>query len=249
MKVISIVIATYNAGKTLNRCIDSIITQKTDEIELLIIDGKSSDDTIKIVESYGEKVDYLISEKDKGIYDAWNKAIKVAQGKWIMFLGADDMLLDNCINDYLSFLENGNHNLCDIISAKCLYCDENGKIINKNPNFKYDFDVFKYYMNISHGSTLHNKNLFKELGLFDISYKCSADYDFLMRRRLKSEFIDKYMIVMQMGGTSFSLRGVKETFNIKRKYKYCSFMTDLYYSFKDILSIIYNSFLLKLCKF
>ena len=248
MKTISIVIATYNAEKTLKRCLDSIVLQKTSEIEVLIIDGKSSDNTMQIVETYGEKVDYVISEKDKGIYDAWNKAIKVSHGKWIMFLGADDMLLDNSINDYLSFLGNGDHNFSDIICAKCLYCNEDGKIINKNRNFKYDFDVFKYYMNISHGSTLHNKNLFKELGLFDISYKRSADYDFLLRKKLKSEFIDKYMIVMQFGGTSFSLNCVKETFNIKRKYKYCSFMTDLYYSFKDILSIIYNSFLLKLFK-
>ena len=73
MKLLSIIIATYNAGNTLDACLTSITKQKSSEIELLIIDGGSSDKTLDIIHSYGDKIDVLISEPDKGIYDAWNK--------------------------------------------------------------------------------------------------------------------------------------------------------------------------------
>ena len=102
-KIISIIIATYNAEKVLKRCLDSIVTQKTGNVEVLIVDGNSTDSTMEIVQSYGTDVDYSLSEKDKGIYDAWNKALKVAKGDWIMFLGSDDYILPGSIKIYLDY--------------------------------------------------------------------------------------------------------------------------------------------------
>ena len=87
---ISIIIATFNAELRLSRCLDSIISQKTEEIELLIIDGGSVDGTLKLIDSYKGCIDFVLTEKDNGIYDAWNKGIRQAKGEWIMFLGADD---------------------------------------------------------------------------------------------------------------------------------------------------------------
>ena len=75
MKKISIIIATYNAGNVLQRCLDSIRPQKLDEIELLIIDGNSKDDTMDIINKNSDIVDYWVSEPDRGIYDAWNKGM------------------------------------------------------------------------------------------------------------------------------------------------------------------------------
>ena len=91
-KIISIIIATYNAEKTLKRCLNSIVSQKKDQLELLIIDGCSTDRTMDIVREFAESIDVIVSEVDKGIYDAWNKGIRLATGEWIMFLGADDYL-------------------------------------------------------------------------------------------------------------------------------------------------------------
>lgn len=71
-KIISIVIATYNAEKTIKRCLDSIVYQKTNEIELVIVDGASTDHTLDIIRDYSSLIDVLISEKDNGVYDAWN---------------------------------------------------------------------------------------------------------------------------------------------------------------------------------
>ena len=89
-KKISIIVATYNADNTIKRCIDSIVCQKSNEIELLVMDGRSQDQTMNILESYGNMIDILKSEPDRGVYDAWNKALQMANGEWIMFLGADD---------------------------------------------------------------------------------------------------------------------------------------------------------------
>ena len=105
MKLLSIIIATYNAGNTLDACLTSITKQKSSEIELLIIDGGSSDKTLDIIHSYGDKIDVLISEPDKGIYDAWNKGISHATGAWIMFIGADDILVENSLSPYIQYVK------------------------------------------------------------------------------------------------------------------------------------------------
>lgn len=80
---ISIVIATFNAAKTLERCLQSIVPQLTDATELVIVDGGSEDETLSIIKKYEQYVAYTVSEPDKGIYDAWNKGVKVAHGEWI----------------------------------------------------------------------------------------------------------------------------------------------------------------------
>ena len=128
-KAISIIIATYNAEKVLKRCLDSIVAQKTNDIEILIVDGDSTDSTMEIVQSYGSDIDYSLSEKDNGIYDAWNKALKVARGEWIMFLGADDYVLQDSVKVYLDFLKSRNHNHTDIICCRSLFCNEKGKVV------------------------------------------------------------------------------------------------------------------------
>ena len=97
MKQISIIIATFNAAKTLERCLQSIISQKQQEVELLVIDGQSNDETLTILEQYREHIDVIISEPDRGLYDAWNKGIRKSQGAWMWFIGADDYILPQAV--------------------------------------------------------------------------------------------------------------------------------------------------------
>ena len=110
-KIISIVIATYNAEKTIKRCLDSIVYQKTNEIELVIVDGASTDHTLDIIRDYSSLIDVLISEKDNGVYDAWNKALKLVTGKYIQFLGADDLYLDNSLIEYVNYALSLSHDV------------------------------------------------------------------------------------------------------------------------------------------
>lgn len=126
-KLISIIIATYNASSTIERCLNSIIQQKNNQIELLIVDGKSKDNTTDIIKKYIKDIDFFISEPDKGIYDAWNKGITHTNGKWIMFIGADDIILPKSLNKYLCYLQNNNVNDLDLISARCEMINKQGK--------------------------------------------------------------------------------------------------------------------------
>ncbi len=92
LPVLSIVIATYNAADSLQRCLDSIWSQDYERIQVLVMDGDSSDGTESIIERNQDCIGYWCSEPDNGIYDAWNKALDHVTGDWVLFLGADDRL-------------------------------------------------------------------------------------------------------------------------------------------------------------
>lgn len=234
--VISIVIATFNAGNTLSRCLKSIIAQKGKDIEILVIDGGSKDETLLVISKYASDIAFWCSEKDEGIYDAWNKALMHTKGDWIMFLGADDYMLPGALQFYMDFIENNEVKDVDIISGKCEYVDEKGNLLSVNGS-AYDFNIFKRYMNISHGSTLHNIKLFNELGPFNLKYRICADYEFLLRKALDGRFIDKSIICMQTGGMSYSSRAVIETFNIRREKGYISLAENLFLFVKGLASL------------
>lgn len=216
-KQISIVIATWNASKTLRSCLDSIIPQLNDECELVIIDGGSKDETNEIIASYGEKVSYTISEKDKGIYDAWNKGVNAAKGQWILFIGADDRLAKDAIENYLKFIQTV-PNDTDFISSKIDYVDENGKTLDITGKL-WDYKRCRINMDVTHVASITNKNYFERIGLFNIDYKIVGDYELLMRgsKGMKAEFMDKVVATMAIGGASFSTKGLKEQFKVKRK--------------------------------
>jgi glycosyltransferase involved in cell wall biosynthesis len=91
---ITIITVVFNAEKSIERTIHSVITQDYNHIEYIIIDGASTDDTVPIIKKYADKISYWISETDNGIYDAMNKGIDAAKGDWIYFLGAGDVMLN-----------------------------------------------------------------------------------------------------------------------------------------------------------
>lgn len=92
-KRVSIITVTYNAASTLEACIESVLALKGEDVEFVVIDGGSKDGTVEILERYGMAIDVVVSEPDKGIYDAMNKGLDRASGNYVLFLGADDVLL------------------------------------------------------------------------------------------------------------------------------------------------------------
>lgn len=236
MKEISIIIATFNASKTIKRCLDSIIIQKEPSVEIIIIDGLSTDSTEEIVQTYGNEIDIFISESDLGIYDAWNKGISVSSGNWIMFVGADDILLPNSIKEIFQFISLNNVNEIDYISAKNIYTDENGKYI-KIIGEEYSWNKMKRGMCVAHVASLHSRKLFNEIGLYSLKYKICDDYDLLLRKKnkLKTLFINKEIAKMQIGGMSFSLRALKEVFKIRSAHSTQSVLNNYILFIKDLL--------------
>lgn len=216
-KKISIIIATYNAEKVLQRCLESIRLQKEKEIELIIIDGKSTDKTLDIIKKYSSIIDILVSESDQGIYDAWNKAINLSKGKWVMFLGADDYLASDTLKFYIETTSNTDFEKIDLICSHVMYISSTGTQIKKIGN-KFNWNIFKRTMNVAHVASLHSTNLFKQIGLYNLNYKICADYELLMRKKqnLNCLFIPKVTAYMETGGMSFSIEALKEARSIKR---------------------------------
>ena len=226
---ISIIIATYNAQKRLGRCLDSILSQKTDDVELIIIDGGSKDQTRSIIEDYKSIVDYSISEKDDGIYHAWNKGVKIAKGDWIMFLGADDCLTPGAIRKIMQYLSSINYDECDYVSAKINYLDEQGQLI-KIIGKAWCWMEFRNKMTVAHVGSLHSRMLFNEIGLFDTNYKICADYELLMRKKenLRACFMNEVIASMEFGGVSLSTAAIYETLKICNTYSNNNLIVKLY---------------------
>lgn len=241
---ISIIIATYNAGETLQRCLNSIASQKTEDIELLIIDGKSKDNTLKVIKKNKGIINYWMSETDKGIYDAWNKGIKLAKGNWIMFLGADDVLLEGALPFYLEYLQNEPRiDQCDLVVGRCWLVNEEGRRLRKIGE-NYCWEKFRYYMNISHGSTLHNRHLFEEIGLFSLKFRICADYELLLRKKMNARYVNREIIEMQIGGMSNSVSGLIDTFHVRRYRRSAPTMINIYYLIKGICGYYYKKYYL-----
>ena len=245
MKIISIIIATFNASNTIERCLKSIISQKTSEIEIVVVDGLSEDDTISIVNKYRKHIDILISERDNGIYDAWNKGVKNSTGKWLMFLGADDVLMSNCFNTQLNWLNTHKIDSLDIISGKANLVSKDGTFV-KVIGMAYNWRKFRYRMTVTHGSTLHNRDLFKSVGLFDINFKICGDYELLLRRPLHAGFIDECLIQMQTGGLSTTLAARKEPFRARRKNNIFPLWKNFLIREREVFGYVLKDTLLKL---
>ena len=186
--LISVIIVTYNAAKTLRFAIDSVVSQNYQNIEMLIIDGGSKDGSVEIVKNYGSRIAYFVSEKDGGIYDAMNKGIVAAKGEWVFFLGADDILTTtDCIQDFFSQQE--------ISNSDFLYGDvmlkSNKKILGGSRTYRELID-----RNICHQAIFYKKTVFTIEGLYDLQYKILADYDMNLRVFRNEELIKKYLPIV-----------------------------------------------------
>ena len=164
--VISIITVVYNAKNTINETIKSVISQNYKDIEYIIIDGGSTDGTVDIIKKYDNRIKYWISESDHGIYDAMNKGIKVANGDFIYFLGADDLLFNpNVIANAVRFFKKKN----DIYYG-------NVKFTSRYKLYDGKFNSIKIVTrNISHQSIFYPASVFESYS-FNQDYKVFADY-------------------------------------------------------------------------
>ncbi|EHY0935661.1 glycosyltransferase [Vibrio cholerae] len=117
MKLISIITATYNSVETIEASINSVLKQKTDLVEYIVIDGGSTDGTLAILGKYSDEIDVILSEPDGGIYDALNKGVRLASGSHVLVIGSDDELLNiSAVTEYLSLNSNAGALVFDVES-------------------------------------------------------------------------------------------------------------------------------------
>lgn len=210
--LISLICATYNSAELLPNLIHSVQKQPKEFFEFIIIDNCSTDNTINIIKKNRNIIDNYISEPDKGIYDAWNKGIKLAKGKWVGFIGADDILLPQYINIYQKKITEIPKNT-DYLASQVNYIDSDGKILLRLGK-EWNWNKFKISMTSAHVGSLHNVQLFQEIGMYNTNYKIAGDYELLLRKRnnLKTAFINEPSILMNSGGVSLSIRALKERY-------------------------------------
>lgn len=227
--MISIIIATFNSEKTIRTALSSVLNQKYQNWECLVIDGASKDNTINIIKEFvtKDKRIHYISEPDKGIYDAFNKGWKLAKGEWIYYLGSDDLLLSEGLEN---LIKETNTNFYDVIYGNVIRKSPNGTIMkSKTCGHK----SLPYQMLACHQGIITKKTLIQELNGFDSNIKAYADKDLYIRSILKKgkiRFLYKNVDVALFtsgGASEINLDKFKEEIYIYKKnhlpFKYILF--------------------------
>ncbi|MBR9844579.1 MAG: glycosyltransferase [Algicola sp.] len=205
---LSIITATFNSEKTLASTFNSILKQTHVSFEYIVVDGASTDQTVTIIKSFEEAFKSKeiafkwISEKDNGIYDAWNKGLKLSTGEWVSFLGSDDVYLDNALTSYSEFISQQEKEI-DLVHSNVNIINDNGDLLRK-VNGKWSWKVFRRKMNIAHVGAFHNMKYFKKYGTFNTDYKIAGDYELLLRagKKLRTAKLDSVTVLMGYGGIS-----------------------------------------------
>jgi glycosyltransferase involved in cell wall biosynthesis len=214
--LVSIITATYNSAPTLGHCIQSVLGQSYQDIEHIIIDNCSTDGTLDIAKSFSDEISRIVSEPDKGIYDALNKGIQLAQGGIIGILHADDFYAS--ANTIALVAEQFKNKDIDAVYGNLQYVDKKTgtKVIRNWVSGKFTEDKLKNGWMPPHPTLFIKKSCYREFGLFDLDYKIAADYElmlrFLFRHKIKMAYVPEVLVRMRTGGTSN--RGIR---NIQRK--------------------------------
>lgn len=206
--LISIIVAVFNGGKTLQQCIDSVTQQTYSNKELIIIDGGSKDMTMGLLEANQEQINYWISEPDKGVYNAWNKGLLQAKGEWICFLGADDYLWDEQVLERMAIqLEKLPSEICLAYGQIMLLSKFGENLYLIGEPWRKVKERFKQVMCVPHLGLMHRRSLFEKHGNFDESFRIGGDYELMLRELETAEavFIPELIVAaMGHGGLSTS---------------------------------------------
>lgn len=211
MKV-SIITVCHNSATTIEDTIQSIIAQDYPDIEYIVIDGNSSDNTTNILNEYKGRIAKLVSEPDNGIYNAMNKGINLSTGDIIGFLNSDDIYSDdNIISRIASTVKQGNY---EAVYGDLVYVDSRNtsKIIRYWKAGKYREGIFRSGWAIPHPTFFCRRNLFEKYGCFNEQFKVAADFELVLRfiekHRIKVGYIPKILVKMRIGGKANILKGI-----------------------------------------
>jgi len=209
--LVSIITVVFNGEKYLEETIQSVINQGYDNVEYIIIDGRSTDGTLDIIKKYEDKIDYWVSEKDKGIYDAMNKGLVLSVGEMIGIINADDWYVMDAIEEIvLALQESGaDYSVGNIQKIP-------SKIVAR-PIFPLITGRIYQEMMYPHISAFIKKTVYKQVGLFDVRYRISADFDMALRihlRNFRCIYIDAILAMIIEGGISNDTKSKKEYLHI-----------------------------------
>lgn len=216
---ISIITIVYNNVRDIEYTIRSVIGQTYPHIEYIIVDGASTDGTLDVIEKYRHHITTLISEKDKGIYDAMNKGLAAATGYYVLFLNSGDALFDE--STLQCIVDKGNN--ADIIYGDTKLVNEQREIIgdrrHKAPK-TFNWKSFQYGMNICHQAIYVRRSIADP---YDLQYQLSADVDWVIRAAKKAKTtqnVNTYVVRYLVGGMSQKRhrQSLRERYDILKKH-------------------------------
>ena len=220
----SIITVTYNAGKVLEDTIQSVVFQTYRNVEYIIVDGGSKDNTLEIAGKYRDRISKIISEPDKGLYDAMNKGIRLATGDYLCFLNAGDELHENETLQKMVHTLKGKE-LPDVIYGETAIVDEEGHFLHMRRLSTPDnltWKSFKQGMLVCHQAFFARRELAVD-NLYDLRYRFSADFDWCIRIMKKAKCLHNTRLTLidylNEGMTTRNHKAsLKERFRIMAKH-------------------------------
>lgn len=232
MPLVSIITVCRNSEKTIRKTIDSVLNQIYENYEYVIIDGVSTDETLKIIKEFEPRFSgrmKWISEPDNGLYDAMNKGIKMAKGEWIHILNSDDFYVDaDCWAKAIPRLKIEMTNYLTMLQR----FSDGDKVYKFYPN-KWKLYYSAY---LPHPTLIVHKKQYEKIGLLNTQYKIAADHDLIMRlvSNYPMNYIDSPFVCMLIGGTSSQNieRSFKEFREISERNGLPKWLAELFYKVK-----------------
>ncbi len=216
---LSVITIVYNNVKDIERTMLSILNQTYSNIEYIVIDGASNDGTLEVIKKYEDRITKLISEKDKGIYDAMNKGLALATGDYVLFMNSGDEIYElETVEKIFASAPNA-----DIYYGETEMYDENWQSLGRRRHQApehFTWESFKYGMNISHQAIYIKRSLTEP---YNLQYKYSADIDWIIKIAKKaSSIVNTHLYVAKylVGGMSKKKHreSLKERFHIFSHY-------------------------------
>jgi glycosyltransferase involved in cell wall biosynthesis len=229
MPHISIITVTLNAVDFIDHTIQSVLTQTYPSLEYIIIDGGSQDGTIDVIKNYESRLAYWHSRKDRGQSHAFNMGLAQARGDWIIFLNADDYLLNTAALEKMA-PHLWAHHAADVVFGQVALLPRTGKLISgETPvihGSPWCWYKFKYVCNIPHQAAFTSRQYFDRVGVFQEELCFSMDYEHYLRagRNLHTVFVPQVVTAMREGGKSLSniIPSLREWRNAQLRHKVAS---------------------------
>jgi glycosyltransferase involved in cell wall biosynthesis len=242
---ITIITPTFNSAKNITNLLKSVSSQGYKNLEHIIIDGESTDNTLCIIKKWKSHKVILHSSRDEGVYDAMNKGLSFATGEFVGFLNSDDVFSSkNTLNTISQFLRKSGADIC---YGDLFYLDtkDSSKIVRRWKTGNYKFEKFRSGWLAPHPTFYVRNSLIKKHGKFDINYRLASDVDFIIRyltaKNIEEIYIPYVLVLMKNGGisnNSYTNRIIQnlEIYKIFRKNKIKVFF--LFYLIRKITSRI-----------